>query len=71
MFDSQKEGKIEKEKVRTILSTMIHNYDDLELDQLCDSEDAEGKPNDTHDKIITYLQYDLINALPLDEFNIK
>ncbi|CAB3227235.1 unnamed protein product [Arctia plantaginis] len=42
MFDSEKEGKIEKEKVRTILSTMIHNYDDLELDHLCDSEDAEG-----------------------------
>ncbi|CAH0585504.1 unnamed protein product [Chrysodeixis includens] len=47
MFDSQKQGRIEKEKVRTILNTMVHNYDDLELDRMLDSEDAEacGKLN--------------------------
>lgn len=43
MFDSEKQGRIEKEKVRTILNTMVHNYDDLELDQMLDSEDAIGK----------------------------
>ncbi|KAH9637963.1 hypothetical protein HF086_010131 [Spodoptera exigua] len=47
MFDSEKQGRIEKEKVRTILNTMVHNYDDLELDRMLDSEDAEacGKLN--------------------------
>ena len=43
MFDSEKQGRIEKEKVKTILNTMIHNYDDLELDRMMDSEDAEGE----------------------------
>ncbi|KAG6460112.1 troponin C isoform X2 [Manduca sexta] len=42
MFDSQKQGKIEKDKIRTILNTMVHNYDDLELDRMLDSEDADG-----------------------------
>ncbi|XP_075978101.1 troponin C-like [Anticarsia gemmatalis] len=42
MFDSNKQGRIEKEKVKTILNTMIHDYDDLELDHLLDSEDAEA-----------------------------
>ncbi|KAJ8722267.1 hypothetical protein PYW07_004337 [Mythimna separata] len=47
MFDSEKQGRIEKEKVRTILNTMVHNYDDLELERMLDSEDAEacGKLN--------------------------
>lgn len=43
MFDSEKQGRIEKEKVRTILNTMVHNYDDFELDKMLDSEDAIGK----------------------------
>lgn len=42
MFDSSKQGRIEKEKVRTILNTMVHNYDDNELDQMLDGEDADG-----------------------------
>ncbi|VVC90830.1 unnamed protein product [Leptidea sinapis] len=47
MFDSSKQGRIEKEKVRTILNTMVHNYDENELDQILDNEDAEetGKLN--------------------------
>lgn len=43
MFDSSKSGKIEKEKVRTILNTLGHTYDDGELDELLETEDAEGK----------------------------
>lgn len=43
MFDSSKSGKIEKEKVRTILNTLGHTYDDGELDELLEAEDTEGK----------------------------
>lgn len=43
MFDSRKEGKIEAEKVRTILNTLGHTYDDQELESLLESEDGEGK----------------------------
>ncbi|KPI95708.1 Troponin C, isoform 2 [Papilio xuthus] len=42
MFDSSKQGRIEKEKVRTILNTMVHSYDDNELDQILDNEDIDG-----------------------------
>lgn len=42
MFDSRKEGKIEKEKVATILNTLGHTYDDQELESLLQSEDGEG-----------------------------
>lgn len=43
MFDSGKRGKIETEKVRTILNTLGHTYDDTELDTLLGDEDSEGK----------------------------
>lgn len=43
MFDSSKQGRIEKEKVRTILNTMVHSYDDNELDQILDNEDVDGR----------------------------
>lgn len=43
MFDSSKSGKIEKEKVRTILNTLGHTYDDSELDVLLAAEDTEGE----------------------------
>lgn len=43
MFDSSKSGKIEKEKVRTILNTLGHTYDDSDLDILLAAEDTEGK----------------------------
>lgn len=43
MFDSSKSGKIEKEKVRTILNTLGHTYDDDDLDALLAAEDTEGK----------------------------
>ncbi|XP_055709862.1 troponin C-like [Phlebotomus papatasi] len=42
MFDSGKTGRIEKEKVRTILNTLGHTYDDTELENLLVAEDAEG-----------------------------
>merc|ERR1712071_477755 len=38
MFDSSKSGKIETEKVRTILCTMGHNFDDEELEALLEEE---------------------------------
>ena len=41
MFDSSKKGSIEKEKVRTILNTLGHTYDDHELDNLLKQEDPE------------------------------
>lgn len=43
MFDSSKTGKIEKEKVRTILNTLGHTYDDAELDKLLQDADTEGE----------------------------
>lgn len=43
MFDSGKTGSIEKEKVRTILNTLGHTYDDSELHEMLDAEDVEGK----------------------------
>ena len=43
MFDSGKKGSIEKEKVRTILTTLGQTYDDKQLDTLLDGEDPEGR----------------------------
>lgn len=43
MFDSGKTGSIEKEKVRTILNTLGHTYDDAELVEMLDTEDVEGE----------------------------
>lgn len=48
MFDSSKSGKIEKEKVRTILNTLGHTYDDSELDALLAAEDTEGNNGKAH-----------------------
>lgn len=45
MFDSTKSGRIEKEKVRTILNTLGHTFDDQELEVLLQKEDVEGKIN--------------------------
>lgn len=42
MFDSTKSGRIEKEKVRTILNTLGHTFDDHELEVLLKQEDEEG-----------------------------
>lgn len=41
MFDSTKSGKIEKEKVRTILNTLGHTFDDHELDIMLKAEDDD------------------------------
>lgn len=43
MFDSTKAGLIEKEKVRTILNTLGHTYNENELDTLLEIEDKDGK----------------------------
>lgn len=43
MFDSTKSGKIEKEKVRTILNTLGHTFDDQELEVILEKEDEDGK----------------------------
>ena len=43
MFDSTKSGKIEKEKVRTILNTLGHTFDDHDLDIMLRAEDEDGK----------------------------
>ena len=43
MFDSTKSGKIEKEKVRTILNTLGHTFDDHELDIMLKAEDVDGE----------------------------
>ena len=43
MFDSTKTGHIEMEKVRTILRTMGHNFDDEELEALLEEENRAGQ----------------------------
>jgi len=43
MFDSSRAGKIENEKVRTILNTLGLAINDLELEALLEEEDKEGK----------------------------
>lgn len=45
MFDSGKTGSIEKEKVRTILNTLGHTYDDNELCEMLNAEDVDGESN--------------------------
>lgn len=42
MFDPRKSGFIEKDRVRTILTTLDFRYDDAELGKLLEGED-EGK----------------------------
>ncbi|KOC66432.1 Troponin C, partial [Habropoda laboriosa] len=42
MFDSTKSGRIEKEKVRTILNTLGHTFDDHDLELLLKQEDNDG-----------------------------
>ncbi|KAF7265736.1 hypothetical protein GWI33_020819 [Rhynchophorus ferrugineus] len=41
MFDSTKNGTIDREKVRTILTTLGHSYDEKELEQMLADEDPE------------------------------
>ena len=44
MFDSAKSGKIETEKVRTILITIMgHNFDDEKLEVLLEEEPQDGR----------------------------
>lgn len=42
MFDSGKTGKIEKEKIRTILNTLGANYINEELEALLQDNDVDG-----------------------------
>ena len=46
MFDSSRAGKIENEKVRTILNTLGLAINDLELEALLEEEDKEGNVQD-------------------------
>lgn len=48
MFDSGKKGTIEMEKVRTILVTMGHNFDDEELEALLEEENKDGSYTQSH-----------------------
>ncbi|ENN77949.1 hypothetical protein YQE_05626, partial [Dendroctonus ponderosae] len=41
MFDTANRGTIDREKVRTILTTLGHSYDDKELEQMLKDEDPE------------------------------
>lgn len=43
MFDSANRGAIEKEKVRTILTTLGHSYDEKELEAMLSDEDPDGE----------------------------
>lgn len=43
MFDYQKCGEIETDKIRTILNTLGNPYDEAELERLIRQEDSEGK----------------------------
>lgn len=42
MFDYQKVGEIETDKIRTILITLGNPYDEAELERLIRQEDTEG-----------------------------
>lgn len=42
MFDYQKNGEIEVDKIRTILVTLGNPYDEAELERLVRQEDPEG-----------------------------
>lgn len=45
MFDYQKCGEIETDKIRTILITLGNPYDEAELERLIRQEDTEGMLN--------------------------
>ncbi|XP_043494467.1 troponin C-like [Polistes fuscatus] len=66
MFDSTKSGRIEKEKVRTILNTLGHTFDDHELEVLLkqEDEDGSGKLNfDSFYRVATHFQEEDDEAL--------
>ncbi|XP_074102694.1 troponin C type IIb isoform X2 [Cotesia typhae] len=61
MFDSTKSGKIDKEKVRTILNTLSHTFDDQELELLLKQEDVDGNGVlnfDSFYRVATHFQED-------------
>ncbi|CAD6234417.1 GSCOCG00001910001-RA-CDS [Cotesia congregata] len=61
MFDSTKSGKIDKEKVRTILNTLGHTFDDQELELLLKQEDVDGNGVlnfDSFYRVATHFQED-------------
>ena len=45
MFDSSKCGKIETEKIRTILNTLGTQYDPDELEGVLEQQDPDGTVN--------------------------
>lgn len=46
MFDYQKSGEIDVDKICTILNTLGNQYDEAELDRLIRQEDTEGENNE-------------------------
>lgn len=46
MFDYQKSGEIDVDKICTILNTLGNQYDEAELDRLIRQEDTEGEKNE-------------------------
>ncbi|KAL2722474.1 troponin C-like [Vespula squamosa] len=66
MFDSTKSGRIEKEKVRTILNTLGHTFDDHELEVLLKQEDEDGSGKldfDSFYRVATHFQEEDDEAL--------
>lgn len=47
MFDYQKSGEIDADKICTILNTLGNQYDEAELDRLIRQEDTEGENTST------------------------
>lgn len=43
MFDYNKRGEIEVDKIRTILVTLGNPYDEAELERLIKQEDSQGE----------------------------
>lgn len=43
MFDYQKNGEIDADKIRTILNTLGNPYDEAELERLIRQEDKDGE----------------------------
>ena len=59
MFDSSKAGKIENEKVRTILNTLGLAINDLELEALLEEEDKEGEVQKHSRRLTVTFSYSL------------
>ena len=57
MFDNAKQGKIESEKIRTILNTLGAQYDPDELEGLLEQHASEGESNSLAVNLIHWRGY--------------